>query len=511
MFTPEDLQQLKQKGISPTRIEQQLFHFRTGFPKVDLVRAATSNDGIEIWNTDTVSRYETLYAEESAKVELLKFVPASGAATRMFQSLFEFTGNYIGQYQTLHKDFPHVKVFLEHLERFPFYKELEKAMSGNNLDIQSYLCEKDYLTVVNYVLNASGLNYGNKPKALIMFHRYGDVSRNAMEEHLVEGAMTMSSQGKVSIQFTVSAEHREEIEQAVANSIRKYEEEYGVPFHISYSEQKSSTDVVAVDMNNHLLRDKDGALVFRPGGHGALLTNLNECQADVVFIKNIDNVQTDRTKPMVARYKKALAGRLLEVQRDIFSLLKRMDKGEFATDADLAEIERFVINNLHYELSSRYYDADFSDRLSYLKTKLNRPIRVCGMVKNEGEPGGGPFWVKGKNGEVSLQIVETAQIDSRNPEQQAILDASTHFNPVDLVCGLKNYCGQPFDLMKFVEEEGGFISVKTRRGHSLKAQELPGLWNAGMADWNTLFVEVPGETFSPVKTINDLLRAEHQC
>lgn len=510
MLTPEDIRQLNEKGILPAQIEQQLSYFRNGFPKINLVRPAVSNDGIEIWNEERVHYYEKVYDEVSKEVVVLKFVPSSGAATRMFKHLFDFTARYIGQYQTLHKDFPDVKVFLEHLESFPFYKELAHSMSENKLDIQSYMERKDYLTVINYVLNSEGLNYATKPKAFIPFHRYGDTSRTALEEHLVEGVMSMASQGEVKIHFTVSPEHREEFEQAVENVVKRYESEYGVHFQISYSEQKSNTDTVAVDLNNNLLRDKNGKLIFRPGGHGALLQNLNECKADVVFIKNIDNVQTDSSKPLVVRYKKALAGCLLEIQNRLFSFLKRMEQGEFKTDADLVEAERFVRNNLHGEFSSHYYDEDFHGRLAYLKKKLDRPIRVCGMVKNEGEPGGGPFWVRKKTGDLSLQIVESAQIDKSNPTQQAIMNASTHFNPVDLVCGLKDYRGRFFDLRKFVDNETGFISMKTDKGVSLKAQELPGLWNGSMSDWNTIFVEVPSETFSPVKTVNDLLRSEHQ-
>lgn len=510
MFTQEDLRQFKEKGISPERIERQLSDFRNGFPKVNLVRPAVPNDGIEIWNNEKVQHYEKVYDDMSKEVVVSKFVPSSGAATRMFKYLFDFTGKYIGQYQTLHKDFPDVKVFLDHLECFPFYKELAHSMSENKLDIQSYMERKDYLTVINYVLNSEGLNYAAKPKALIIFHRYGDTPRIALEEHLVEGAMCMASQGEVGIHFTVSPGHRKEFEQTAKNAVKKYEAEYGVHFQISYSEQKSNTDTVAVDLNNNLLRDKHGNLIFRPGGHGALLQNLKECQSDVIFIKNIDNVQTDSSKPMVIRYKKALAGCLLEVQNKLFSFLKRMDQGDFKTDADLVEVERFVMDSLHRDLPSYYYDEDFHERFSYLQKKLNRPIRVCGMVKNEGEPGGGPFWIKKESGDISLQIVETAQIDRNNREQQAILNASTHFNPVDLVCGLKDYRGRVFDLEQFVDYETGFISIKTDQGVSLKAQELPGLWNGSMADWNTIFVEVPSETFSPVKTVNDLLRSEHQ-
>lgn len=379
--------------------------------------------------------------------------------------------------------------------------------TGKNID--ALLSEHNYKAVVSNLLESAGLNYGALPKGLLKFHRYADGVRTPLEEHLVEGALYAAGKtGEVNVHFTVSTEHRALFEKLVAAKAAEYEAKYGTTYHISFSEQKPSTDTVAADMENKPFRDKDGKLLFRPGGHGALIENLNDLDADIVFIKNIDNVVPDRLKADTVTYKKLLAGVLVTLQKQAFEYLELLDGGHYSHE-QLETIIRFVQQQLRCRRTD-LKELEDADLVIYLRKKLNRPMRVCGMVKNVGEPGGGPFLAYNPDGTISLQILESSQIDMNDPEKKAMFEKGTHFNPVDLVCAVRDYKGNKFDLLKHVDKATGFISYKSKNGKDLKALELPGLWNGSMSDWNTVFVEVPLSTFNPVKTVNDLLREQHQ-
>ena len=387
-----------------------------------------------------------------------------------------------------------VDELLAGLDRFAFAERLAEFTGGS----------RDPRTVVSNILT-EGLGYGTLPKALILFHRYPDRNRTAFEEHLAEGALYAAGAGsEVCIHFTVSAEHREQFERLAAETVPFYEARFGVKYRIGYSCQKPSTDTLAVNPDDTPLRDGQGRLLFRPAGHGALIENLNEIDADLVFIKTVDNVAPDRLKSDTVIYKEMLAGLLLDLQRQAFGYLRRLDAGERVSAEEMAS---FVSGRLCRRLPSSFAALEPQRQVGLLRELLDRPIRVCGMVKNEGEPGGGPFWVREADGGESLQIAESSQIA---PQQKGLMTAATHFNPVDLVCGVRDYLGRKFDLTRYVDPQTGFISSKSQQGRPLKALELPGLWNGAMARWNTVFVEVPISTFSPVKVVGDLLRPQHR-
>lgn len=436
--------------------------------------------------------------------KIVKFVPASGAASRMFKNMFEFLG---ADYDVPTTDFE--KKFFDHIHSFAFFNDLNAAcMDNTGKTINALLEERQYKAIVSNLLEAAGLNYGALPKGLLKFHRYADGVRTPLEEHLVEGALYAAGKsGEANVHFTVSTEHRQLFQQLVDAKVAEYEAKYGIRYHVSFSEQKPSTDTVAADMENKPFRDK-GKLLFRPGGHGALIENLNDLDADVVFIKNIDNVVPDRLKGDTVTYKKLLAGVLVTLQAKAFDYLRLLDGGHYSHD-QLEEIIRFVQRDLRCRRADLKQLED-ADLVIYLRKKLNRPMRVCGMVKNVGEPGGGPFLAYNPDGTVSLQILESSQIDMKDPEKKAMFEQGTHFNPVDLVCAVRDYKGNKFNLLNYVDKATGFISYKSKGGKELKALELPGLWNGSMSDWNTVFVEVPLSTFNPVKTVNDLLREQHQ-
>ena len=375
--------------------------------------------------------------------------------------------------------------------------------------IEDLVDEGDYKAVVACLLNEEGLNYGKLPKGLLQFHAYDDCVRTPLEEHLVEGALYAAGKdGKVNVHFTVSPEHRPLFEDLVAQKKAEYEAKFGVTYNISFSEQKPSTDTVAATIDNEPFRNDDGTILFRPGGHGALIENLNDINADVVFIKNIDNVVPDRLKDPTVRFKKIIAGVLVTLQQQAFDYIRLLDTGKY-THEDLEKMIRFMRDEL-CQRNPNLKNLEDTEMAVYLRRKLNRPMRVCGMVKNVGEPGGGPFLAYNQDGTISPQILESSQIDTNNEEYVKMFKSGTHFNPVDLVCAVKDYQGNPFDLPKYVDPQTGFISSKSKNGKELKALELPGLWNGAMSDWNTVFVEVPLETFNPVKTVNDLLREQHQ-
>lgn len=507
MLTHEDKELLAKKGISEEKIAEQLACFEKGFPFLKLSAAASVENG-GIMRADEKGCEQYLAAWDAYKAgdkKIVKFVPASGAASRMFKNMFEFLG---AEYDKPTTDFE--KKFFDHIHDFAFYNDLNAACLDNTgKNINALLSEHNYKAVVSNLLESAGLNYGALPKGLLKFHRYADGVRTPLEEHLVEGALYAAGKsGEVNVHFTVSTEHRALFEKLVAAKAAEYEAKYGTTYHISFSEQKPSTDTVAADMENKPFRDEDGKLLFRPGGHGALIENLNDLDADIVFIKNIDNVVPDRLKADTVTYKKLLAGVLVTLQKQAFEYLELLDGGHYSHE-QLETIIRFVQQQLRCRRTD-LKELEDADLVIYLRKKLNRPMRVCGMVKNVGEPGGGPFLAYNPDGTISLQILESSQIDMNDPEKKAMFEKGTHFNPVDLVCAVRDYKGNKFNLLKHVDKATGFISYKSKNGKDLKALELPGLWNGSMSDWNTVFVEVPLSTFNPVKTVNDLLREQHQ-
>ena len=468
---------MEEHGLTPAALETQLKNFREGFPFLPVTRAASCGDGIRVLDAAGIEQAAARYDRAKESLRVVKFVPASGAATRMFKDLFEFVRE--GRRTAV------VGELLANRRRFAFWPEL-RTIIGDDAD--------ELRTVENIV--AEGLRYGETPKGLVSFHRYGDEVRKAVEEHLVEGAQYAAAGGEVKIHFTVSPEHLTRFEALLAEKIPGYESRFGVKYRISFSVQDPSTDTLAVNPDCTPFRRADGRLLFRPAGHGALIGNLGKIDADIVFVKNIDNVTTDARRGDTVLYKKALAGVLLALQERIFEYLMALE----VPGAELEPIAAFIENELCVKLPKDYGTA-------LLRQVLDRPIRVCGMVRNEGEPGGGPFWVAGADGVETLQIAESNQIA---PEKRKLMRSATHFNPVDLVCSFRTSKGGRFDLREFVDPATGFISRKSDGGRELLAQELPGLWNGAMARWNTVFVEVPITTFSPVKVVTDLLRPEHQ-
>ena len=485
-------------------VQLQLESFKQGFPFLSLVGPATPARGIQVWEETQVQHYQSYFQRKAAELDIVKFVPASGAASRMFKDLFSFleTDGDLAKNGFTQK-------FIESLQQFAFYQDLEVVLQQEGESIASLLEKKEYKKLVAALLTETGLNYGNLPKGLLKFHAYTDANRCPAEEHLIEGIQYGVGKNKqVQIHFTVSPEHEEGFVKEISQHLPRLQEQAGLAFTLSYSHQKKSTDTIAVDEANEPFLEDDGSLLFRPAGHGALLENLNEVAADLIFIKNIDNVVPDRLKPVTKSYKMALAGLLLEVQARVFEALKALEE---VSSQSVSKAQEVYVSDLGGIVPQILQGASLTEQAAFFQAKLNRPIRVCGMVKNTGEPGGGPFWIQEKDGTQSLQILETAQIDLNESESKQYFQASTHFNPVDLVCGTRDYRGQAFDLLQFRDMNTGFITEKSKSGKVLKALELPGLWNGAMAHWNTLFVEVPLITFNPVKTINDLLREEHQA
>ncbi|MCE1202073.1 MAG: DUF4301 family protein [Bacteroidia bacterium] len=513
---PKDLDQIRNKGIDPEQIERQLGYFRKGFPFMQLIEPATiDNGGIRRIEDGELRLLIENFDKRKNDYDIIKFVPASGAASRMFKHLFEFSQSFMGTKEEIlatmsQTDFNSVGYFLKNLSKFAFYDDLKAVAASAGEDIEQLIEEGKLGRVVDYLIGERGLDYGSLPKALLKFHWYPEGSRLALEEHLVEAAVYAEGQDKVAkLHFTISPEHKARFIELLDELKPIYESRLGVKYNISFSEQKSSTDTIAVDMNNQPFRNDDGTLLFRPGGHGALIENLNDLNEEIIFIKNIDNIVPDRLRATTYDYKKAIGALLINLQEQTFEYLDLLDSGAL-DEAELEKIADFARKELMINIPVVYEGYDFMEKMDYLFTQLNRPIRICGMVKNEGEPGGGPFWVVSPEGVKSLQIVESSQIDMNDPEQQEIVKSATHFNPVDLVCGVYSFRGEKFDLTTFVDNNTGFISTKFKDGRPLKALELPGLWNGAMSDWITIFVETPLITFNPVKTVNDLLRPQHQ-
>ena len=491
----------------------QIERFRKGFPWLDIVAPATPGKGIEVLDEQAASE-AAAYADKARVAGKCKFVPASGAASRMFKDIFAGMDVLRGG-----ADVPAgspVARLAASIRDFAFYTE---EVFGTPEDSPAYRRK-----VAENLLTDSGLDYGSKPKGVLKFHRYPQEVRTALAEHLVEAQEYMrNADGSCNLTVTISPEHRPLFEAALAEVKPVFEQRYGVRYNLTFTYQDKATDTVAVTPDNEPFLDENGQILRRPAGHGALIYNLNQVEDELVSIKNIDNVAHERFLPVTARYKKVLMGRALALRDRIFGFLQALDAESDPCSASCIalcdQIEAFLANTLCVSLpgvgagpaGATASASASAARVALLRAKLNRPIRVCGMVKNQGEPGGGPFIIRAADGSTSLQILESVQINKDNPAAVAALSSATHFNPVDLVCCLRNYKGEKFNLLEHVDEETGFISSKSYKGRELKALELPGLWNGSMSDWNTLFVEVPLETFNPVKTVLDLLRPAHQA
>jgi len=494
-WTKEDLLQIATKGINEKQLELQLKQFVEGIPFENLIAPASIDNGIVRLEEDHKKSWVEKFENSSAKK--LKFVPASGAATRMFKNLFFFLEQFNQDEETLEDfvtrtDKNELRKFFQQVKNLPFYEEvINSQYFKNNSTLEGF--ETAFL---KGLLSEEGLGYGNYPKGLIPFHNYKDEVLTAFEMHFLEAENYAKNKDAAQLHFTVAEKHIEKFKKLQSQIEEKYKDS---SFSVDYSFQLTTTDTLAVDDHNQPFREKNGELLFRPGGHGALIENLNNVDADIIFIKNIDNVCVHEFLNEIVDYKKALGGSLLEIQEKVFKTLEDIDKEK---PEAIKEAQKL--------LSECFHQTTAIENFTEAKALLNKPIRVCGMVKNEGAPGGGPFWVKDVEGKVSLQIVESAQIDMSKKDQKEIVSKSSHFNPVDLVCGIKNYKGEKFNLLEFVDPAKGFISEKSKNGKTLKALELPGLWNGAMAKWNTIFIEVPLITFNPVKSVVDLLKPSHQ-
>ena len=501
-FTHKDRLQLEEKGISLHTIQQQLATFQRGIPFARLKKPCRLDDGIRRGDSLNSPALTDGFERARASGRITKFVPASGSGTRMFTFLqaARLEGAATPATEQLEQ-------FISGLPKFAFYHDLEQTLLRQGHRLDRLIAEKNYRIVIDVLLDS--LNYAKLPKGLIAFHRYAGTTRTPIEEHLAEAAgYVRDDEDRARIHFTVSPEHQQAISEHVEQACQKLAQGT-VKWMIDYSIQKPSTDTVAVDMDNRPFRDSRGNLLFRPAGHGALLPNLQEIHGDVVFIKNIDNVVPDHLKKTSSKYQRALGGLLVGLQNILFSSLTKLESGAVSS-ADLDRITEWARHSLSLTLPNEWSTYTNSQKTQWLFNGLNRPLRVCGMVPNVDHPGGGPFWVEGENGNTSLQIVESVQVDRDSPTQRDIFLSSTHFNPVDLVCGVRDFRGHPFNLAQFVDPHAGLITKKFHEGRELKALELPGLWNGGMAGWHSVFVEVPRRTFNPVKTVLDLLLPEHQ-
>ena len=481
IFSDKDVKQIKNHGLTLDSVNQQVEIFNAGITPLNIVKPATTGDGVMQCNDSDCQKYIALYEEYVKLHRVVKFVPASGAATRMFKDLFDFISTNVPNTVS--------KMTVNNIEKFAFWDDLKPFLPQNASDMNIAQC----------LVTDSGLNYGNYPKGLIKFHKYPDYVRTPVEEHLSEGAEYVASADKtVCVHFTVSPEHRDGFQNLINNVLGQYESKYGVKYDVSVSEQKSSTDTIAMNLNKMPFRNPDGTLLFRPAGHGALIENLNDIDADLIFIKNIDNVAVESMRADTVKYKKVLGGVLLDIQQQMFKLIDYINTMESHTDIE--KVHNFITSKLGIKLD---------DKLSMVEyiNILNRPLRVCGVVRNTGEPGGGPFWVRDNSGITSLQIVESSQLTS---ETEHFLKESEYFNPVDIVCSVKNFRGTKFDLTEYIDENTGLITEKSKNGASLLALERPGLWNGAMAKWNTVLVAVPADTFTPVKVVTDLLLPAHQ-
>ncbi|MDQ1333872.1 MAG: hypothetical protein QG552_822 [Thermodesulfobacteriota bacterium] len=518
IFTKQDVKQIEGHGLTLAEVKRQLDLFNAPRPFLKLTGPCTVGDGIRTFDRKRRDVLVALYEREGRMRRCVKFVPASGAASRMFKVLLRYfhqdgeitRSAVLKERSSGSSDADQFLVFAEGLKNFAFFRDLQSMMADNGLSLDALLEEGRFRDILRFLLTDEGLNYADLPKGLLKFHEYPAGSRTAFEEHLIEAAFYVAdATGRCAVSFTVSPEHIDGFRTTLRKAKGSYEEKFGVHYDVTFSVQDPSTDTLAVDLNNAPFRQEDGSLLFRPGGHGALLKNLRQIDADIIFIKNIDNMVPDHLKPETFEWKKITAGYLIDIQRQLFAFIEKLasrDAGPRLLDKAADFLEKELLIPMPGDLKQRPIEV----RKDFLVQRLNRPVRVCGMVKKVAEPGGGPFWVEDASGQRSLQIVETGQIDFDSRKQREIFEASTHFNPVDLVCGVRDWRGEPFDLSRFVDPRAVFITQKSKHGKDLKALEHPGLWNGSMSRWITLFVEVPGITFNPVKTVNDLLRKEHQ-
>ncbi|MCK9303096.1 MAG: DUF4301 family protein [Bacteroidales bacterium] len=508
MFTEKDIAQIKDRNMTTNKVLSQINIFKSGIDFIKLDKAATKPDDIVDVN-DSIS-------VDNQNVKTISFIPASGAASRMFQTLLNTLNeiNAVGEDNfVLQKDnsFQSTCYFFDNIKKFAFYESLKKALAVEDYNIDILLSEHKYKTVLEYLLDEQGLNYAHKPKALLLFHNDGGRIKYAFEEHIIEAA-NYHSGDSIYLHYTLSPEHVDNFKAVLKDILPYYENKFNSKIDISISVQSPSTDTVAVNPDNSLFRNTDGSLLFRPGGHGALIYNLNNIDADVILIKNIDNVVPDSKKDIIVKYRKLLINNILHLfneRNKIIRILSSLDSSDVNAEKTIFDCEKFITGKLHVFLADNYPDKRTSDKIQYLIQVIDKPMRICAMVKNEGEPGGGPFVVS-KNDCKSLQIVESSQINHKNDIQEAVFRSSTHFNPVDIVCMTKNAEGERYNLADFIDHDTAFISSKSKDGKPLKALELPGLWNGAMSRWITIFADVPVETFNPVKTVNDLLREAHR-
>jgi len=504
MFNQKDLQQIRKKGVRIDDINRQIKYFNSGFPPANIFMPATPGRGIMCLTDGDEKHYREIFTQNGPDFHITRFIPASGAATRMFKALYAALDELEEKSISVQHDWietnPEIKSFFDQLKGYPFYEDLELKEEGTPVE------------TLKLILGDKGLKYGSKPKGLLKFHKYSEMERRtSFEEHMREASRYCGSRdGSLRIHMTVSPEHLDGFQTEAARVLPQIEKETGLQINLSFSFQKPETDTIAVDPQNEPFRNSDGSLLFRPGGHGALLQNLDGLDSDIVFISNIDNIAPDRLMDTRVGYKQVLGGVLLEIRSKVFYYLQQLTGEDRMEKTRLDSMVTFLHERLGLAIPDQLESWDASDLKQWLMKTLDRPIRVCGMVKNEGEPGGGPFYVRADSGEITLQIVESSQIDLDDPEKIKLVQQSTHFNPVDLVCSTRDYSGNKFNLTHFVDHNTGFISDKSVGGKSLKALELPGLWNGSMAQWLTLFVEVPMDTFSPVKTVFDLMREEHR-
>lgn len=518
VFSDEDIRQIKSHGFTLKDVERQLDQFRKPPFYLNLLRPCTPGDGIRTIDQEKMKELAWVYDNKKQQYRCIKFVPASGAATRMFRVLLRFLKQEKDivkdlieeRAQSGEKDARELLTFMDGIRQFAFFEDLKSVMEKKGRSIETFLQKGHFTEIFTFLLSDEGLSYADSPKGLIKFHEYAEGSRTSFEEHLVEASSYISeNNGVCHIHFTVSKEHLQEFQDLFDKIKSVYEEIYKVKFKVIFSVQKDSTDTIAVEPDNMPFRQKDGRLLFRPGGHGALVSNLHDIEADIIFIKNIDNVVPDRLKAETCKWKKILGGYLIEIRERIFGYMMALSNG-YVDEAIIDQIKAFIKDELCMQEPIFREKTSLDDMRSVLMEILNRPVRICGMVKNAGEPGGGPFWVNNRDGGISLQIVETAQVDPHSEDQLAILSSSTHFNPVDIACSITDWKGKRFDLEKYVDHDAVLISRKSKDGRELKALEHPGLWNGAMSRWITIFVEIPVITFNPVKTVNDLLRKEHQ-
>jgi hypothetical protein len=508
-FTENDIHQINSHGLTLEEVQRQLQILKDGLPPTEVLEPAVAGNGIVVLNDEDIRKYLEIFQLENQQYTIEKFVPASGAATRMFKEWVYFHNNYKPgrdyyerfikkhKLKTFESD---LDDFLNNLPGFAFYQDLMEIIRQQQPQLFQLDENEQVWQYIHYVLSDEGLGYENLPKALLKFHRYKNETRTALEEHLVEA--TAYARNKV--HFTISPQHLQAFSLLVDELKQKY------PVQIEHSYQKPATDTVMLDSETgEMVRDQAGNIVFRPGGHGSLIDNIQDLSSDIIFVKNIDNVQKGDLQEVTIKYKKILGGYLIDLIRKIKKYLSLL-RDEKPIGEQLSEIENFAKNELNIRFIEGFDTLNNSGKRKYLAYKINRPLRIAGMVKNTGEPGGGPFWAKDKNGLKSLQIVEKAQIDLKNPRQKEILENATHFNPVDLVLFIKDFEGNKFNLKEFVNEQAAFLTDKSYQGKPVKVLERPGLWNGAMDNWNTVFVEVPLKTFSPVKTVMDLLKTAHQ-